>query len=85
MPYSIIIENRAQKDFFKLPVPYDTSVKHAINPLAGNPRPHGVKKLAGSKDGYRIRVGDYRILYAIDDKRKLVTIYRIRNRKEAYQ
>jgi mRNA interferase RelE/StbE len=85
MSYSVIIENRAQKDFFKLPAHFSAPVRHTIDTLAGNPRPHGVKKLAGSKDGYRVRVGNYRILYTIDDNRRLVTIYRIRDRKEAYQ
>ena len=85
MSYSVIIENRAQKEFFKLPEHYTAAARAAIDALAGNPRPHGVKKLAGSKDGYRVRFGDYRILYTSDDKRRLVTIYRIRNRKDVYQ
>jgi len=84
MSYSVIIENRAQKEFFKLPHQYGAAVRQAIDALAVNPRPHGVKKLAGSKDGYRVRVGVYRILYTIDDKRRLATIYRIRDRKDAY-
>jgi mRNA interferase RelE/StbE len=84
MPYVVIIENKAQKEFLKIPVIYHNSVKKNIGDLADNPRPHGVKKLVGSKDAYRVRVGDYRILFIIDDKRKIVTIYRIRNRKEAY-
>ena len=65
MSYSVIIENRAQKEFFKLPPQYGAAVRQAIDALAVNPRPHGVKKLAGSKDGYRVRVGVYRILYTI--------------------
>jgi mRNA interferase RelE/StbE len=84
MPYIVIIENKAQKEFLKLPVIYSDAVKKNIGHLADNPRPYGVKKLAGSKDAYRVRVSDYRILFTIDDKRKIVTIYRIRNRKEAY-
>ena len=84
MSYSVIIENRAQKEFIKLPANYTMAAQHTINALIENPRPHGVKKLAGSKDGYRVRFGSYRILYTIDDKRRLVTIYRIRDRKDAY-
>jgi mRNA interferase RelE/StbE len=84
MSYSVIIENRAQNEFFKLPLQYGAVVRQAIDTLAVNPRPHGVKKLSGTKDGYRVRVGVYRILYTIDDKRRLVTIYRIRDRKDAY-
>jgi len=84
MPYVVIIENKAQKEFLKLPIAYSNSIKKDITELSTNPRPHGIKKLVGSKDGYRIRVGSYRILYTIDDKRKIVTIYRIGNRKEVY-
>jgi Cytotoxic translational repressor of toxin-antitoxin stability system len=80
----VIIENKAQKEFLKLPIHYRDLVKKDIGDLANNPRPHGVKKLIGSKDGYRVRVSDYRILFTIDDKRKIVTIYRIGNRKEVY-
>jgi mRNA interferase RelE/StbE len=84
MSYSVIIENRAQKEFFKLPLQYGAAVRQAIDALAVNPRPHGVKKLQGSKDGYLVRVGVYRILYTIDDKRRCATIYRIRDRIDAY-
>jgi mRNA interferase RelE/StbE len=85
MAYTVIIENKAQKEFLKLSPPHDSSVKKDINGLEKNPRPQGVKKLAGTKDGYRIRIGDYRILYTIDDKKKIVTIYRIRHRREVYR
>jgi mRNA interferase RelE/StbE len=85
MPYTIIIENKAQKEFLKLPRSHIDSVKKAINNLEKEPRPQGSKKLSGKDDGYRIRVGDFRILYSIDDSRKLVTIYHIRHRREAYR
>lgn len=85
MPYTVIIENKAQKDFFKLAPPYNNSVKMAVDNLSKEPRPHGVKKLSGTKDGYRVRAKNYRILYIVDDQRKIITIYRIRHRREAYQ
>ncbi len=85
MSYSVIIENRAQKEFFKLPAQYSAAARQAIDALSDDPRPHGVKKMMGSKDGYRVRFGGYRILYTIDDKRRLVTIYRIRDRKDVYK
>ncbi|MBN2038356.1 MAG: type II toxin-antitoxin system RelE/ParE family toxin [Chitinispirillaceae bacterium] len=44
--------------------------------LERHPRPPGVKKLAGAENGYRVRVGDYRILYTIDDQRKIATIHK---------
>jgi len=85
MPYTVIIENKAQKDFLKLSMPHSGAVKKHINELEKNPRPSGVKKLAGTSDGYRVRTGDYRIFYTIDDRQKIVTIYRIRHRREVYR
>jgi len=85
MPYTVIIENKAQKEFLKLSPPNDNSVKKVIDKLGNVPRPSGAKKLSGTKDGYRVRVGDYRILYTIDDRRKVITIYRIRHRREVYR
>ena len=85
MAYTVIIENKAQKDFLKLSAPFDSAIKKHIDALEKEPRPHGVKKLAGTGDGYRVRAGDYRILYTIDDRRKIVTIYRIRHRREVYR
>jgi len=83
--YTVIIENKAQKEFLKLSPPHDNSVKKSINALEKNARPHGVKKLSGTKDGYRVRVGDYRILYTINDRKKIITVYRIRHRSEVYR
>jgi mRNA interferase RelE/StbE len=85
MTYTLIIEKKAEKDFRKLTPPWDNSIQKAIIALAENPRHKGSKKLSGSDDGYRIRVGDYRALYTIDDKTKIITIYRIRHRKEVYR
>ena len=85
MAYTVIIENKAQKDFLKLSPPHDRAIKKHINGLEKSPRPHGVKKLSGTKDGFRVRVGDYRILYTIDERRKILTIYRIRHRREVYR
>jgi mRNA interferase RelE/StbE len=70
MACTVIIENKAQKDFLKLSSPHDNQVKKAIDGLAKEPRPHGVKKLSGTTNGYRVRAGDYRILYTIDDQKK---------------
>jgi mRNA interferase RelE/StbE len=56
-----------------------------IEGLAANPRPSGCRKLRGYKDIWRIRVGDYRVVYIIDDERKLVSITRIAHRKDVYE
>ncbi len=77
MTYKIIIESKAEKEAEKIPTEYRPAIDKTILSLASNPRPHGSKKLT-EKEGYRIRVGNYRILYTIDDKVKAVVIYRIK-------
>lgn len=59
-------------------------VGEAIDGLAAEPRPRGAVKLAG-RDDFRIRVGDYRIVYAVDDKKRLVLVARIAHRREVYR
>lgn len=82
--YRLIIENRAAKEVESLHGEMLDRLVKAIGSLKQNPRPHGAKKLFVD-DGWRIRVGDYRILYTIDDKQKVVTVYRVKHRKEAYR
>jgi mRNA interferase RelE/StbE len=62
-----------------------TRIVAKISALATNPRPHGSEKLAGYDDRYRIRQGDYRVVYEIDDGASHVTIYKIGNRREVYR
>ena len=59
-------------------------IDRKIMALAENPRPPGCKKLKGYKDQWRIRVGDYRVVYTIDDANLLVEVTRIRHRSEVY-
>jgi len=84
---SYIIELRpaARRDLNDLPRDILPRISRKIDSLAGNPRPPGVEKLSGSEDSYRVRVGDYRILYEIRDKALLVVVVRIRHRREAYR
>ncbi len=82
--YRIIIERKAAKEAECLPDDAIQRVTDAIKNLKLNPRPHGSKKLAGEV-GWRVRIGDYRILYTIDDSQRLITIYRVKHRKEAYR
>ncbi len=56
-----------------------------LEALAGNPRPAGCKKLKGYKDQWRIRVGDWRVVYIIDDATKVVSVTRIAHRREVYE
>ena len=60
-------------------------VSRAILLLKTDPRPRGAQKLAGTTDGWRIRVGDYRVLYDVADAIRIVRIYRIRHRRDVYR
>ena len=82
--YKLHVLRRAIKDIAKLPPEYIRLVSQHIDELAEEPRPPGVKKLHG-RSGYRIRVGIYRILYEIDDEAKIVTVYRVKHRRDAYR
>jgi mRNA interferase RelE/StbE len=81
--YQVVIEKQAQKQLAKIPPTDYTKVAAALKELAVNPRPHGYKKLKG-RPGYRVRVGDYRIIYSIQDNILTVFILAIGNRKDIY-
>lgn len=83
--YEILLENRAEKDLRKLPRDIYRRVVHTIDGLAQNPRPHGSRKLVGSESDWRVRVGDYRVVYEILDSQRLVRIMYVRHRKDAYK
>ena len=78
------ITAKAQKSFLKLPDNIQKRIADAIDGLAENPLPTGVKKLT-NQPGYRIRVGDYRILYIIDSKNKILTIVLVAHRSVVYK
>lgn len=85
MPYRVEISTPAARQFEKLGKSVQIRLKLRIDALAREPRPQGIKKLAGEDDLYRRRVGDYRIIYQIQDKVLLVLVVRIGNRKEVYR
>ena len=82
MAYRIEIRPAALKDLAALDRPVQRRIAAAIDALAATPRPSGVKKLEGAEDLYRIRVGDYRVIYAIDDRVLVVLVVRVRHRRE---
>ncbi len=84
MKYYLKIIPKAGKDLDELGAHDFDSIKKKILLLGENPRPFGCQKLAAD-EGYRIRSGDFRILYRIDDHAKEVMIYRIKHRKEVYR
>jgi mRNA interferase RelE/StbE len=83
--YDVQIMPRAQKDLDTLSGKLLSRLEQLILTLYNEPRPRDTKKLSGTESKWRIRVGEYRILYEIDDSRKLVRIYRIAHRREAYR
>ncbi len=84
MEYKIGIIPSARKDLDNLEKKFFEQVKDKINSLKSNPRPLNCLKLT-AEEGYRLRSGDYRIVYRIDDKSKMIYIYRIKHRKESYR
>jgi mRNA interferase RelE/StbE len=82
--YQLEITNTAHHHLRNLSSVNQQRVHEAIEQWSRNPRPDGVKKLNGEVDFYRIRVGDYRILYEIDDIAKLISVERVLSRENAY-
>jgi mRNA interferase RelE/StbE len=82
--YKIELRRLAQRALDKLPQRDFKAVLETVKDLAESPRPKGVEKLKGT-GLYRVRQGDYRVVYSIDDAQKLVIVVRIGNRKEIYR
>ncbi len=83
--YEVRFRKSAGKDLQRLDTTIQRRVLKAAELLADEPRPVGCKKLHGSEDAYRIRVGDYRIVYTVEDAVRIVAIERIRHRREVYR
>ncbi|MCC5640767.1 type II toxin-antitoxin system RelE/ParE family toxin [Nostoc sp. CHAB 5844] len=83
--YKIEFSNAAFKQLKKLPAQVQTRIQTKIDELTDNPRPNGVVKLEDSDSSYRIRVGNYRVLYDIFDDVLLVIVVRVGHRKQVYR
>ena len=83
--YRVLLERTAEKDLSRLSSEIHDRVIEAIQALTTNPRPPGCRKLAGSKHDWRIRVGDYRVVYEITDRIRVVRVNRVRHRREVYR
>jgi mRNA interferase RelE/StbE len=81
--YEVTVLPSAQKEIIKLPKQVQSKVLKALVSLSENPRPNGCKKLIGS-DCWRFRIGEYRIVYSIEDNVLLIEIIRVAHRKEVY-
>ena len=84
MSYRLELESKALKEFHALPKERRELVASVFDDLQANPRPPGAKKLSGV-EGYRVRSGDYRVLYTVEDALKRVRVYRIGHRKDIYR
>ncbi len=84
MTYDVKLRKGAIKALIKINEPYYSNLKSAIYSLADNPRPQGYKKLKGIK-GYRIRVGNYRIIYEIIDNELIIDVIAVGHRKDIYE
>jgi mRNA interferase RelE/StbE len=85
MNYQIEFVKQAVKQFKALPTQEQERLQPKIDALATEPRPSGVVKLAGADDLYRIRVGDYRIIYSIQDEQLLILVVKIGHRRDVYR
>jgi mRNA interferase RelE/StbE len=85
MSYALIIPKPIQKQLKNLPKETYPRIIEKIRQLSSEPRPLGTKKLKGIENEYRIRMGDYRVRYEIDDKTSTILILSCRHRRDAYR
>lgn len=82
--YTVFLSKKAEKALDKIPDVFACSILDSIEQLSINPRPYGYKKLKG-RNAYRIRTGNYRIIYEIIDNQLIVEVVEVGHRKEIYQ
>ena len=83
--YRIEFSHRAAKAYRVLPEDMRRRIEPKIDALADHPRPHGARKIEGEETAYRVRVGDYRILYEVHDRPLLILIMNVGHRREVYR
>ena len=85
MPYRIEFRPAALREIRRIPKPFKGRLLTAISALADTPRPPGSVQLQGPEGFHRVRVGDYRIVYLIEDRVLLICVVRIAHRKDVYR
>lgn len=83
--YQVLISRTAEKQLKKLPPEAQRKVAAVIMSFTIEPRPYGSKKLAGTESSYRVRVGDYRVIYDIHQREVVITVLKIGHSKEVYR
>jgi mRNA interferase RelE/StbE len=82
--FRVFLRKRAQKEVDRLPANIFDRILETLDSLRSEPRPHGAKKLSGLPE-WRVRIGDYRILYRIDDSERTLEIVSVGHRREVYR
>ncbi len=83
--YEIQWKHSAEKDLRGIDRQFISRILEAINSLSDDPFPSQHRKLQGSESSYRIRMGDYRVIYQVDIENKIIVIYHVRHRKDIYR
>ena len=83
--YRVEFKPSAERELRRLPKAVIPKISRAIDSLVNNPFPHQCEKLSGSTNAYRLRVGDYRVVYVVENRILLVTIIRLGHRKDVYR
>lgn len=83
--YRLLFAKKFKKEFYKLDPDTQARIRPKLEALSNDPRPAGVKKLTGYDKRYRIRIGDYRVIYDISDRKVTVYFLRVRHRSDAYR
>ena len=84
-PFSIQWRTSTRKDIRSIPRQEVARVIDSVSQLANDPLPHGSQKLSGSERTYRIRVGDYRVIYEVFCESRIIEVQRVRHRKDVYR
>ena len=85
MAYTVELSNRAKRELAALSANLQTRIVTALRKLEANHRPSGVSKLEGGENVYRLRVGDYRVLYEVHDTNLVVLVVKVGHRREVYR
>jgi mRNA interferase RelE/StbE len=83
--YQVVFARSASKELEALPRGLAARVLGRIERLASNPRPPGSRKLAATDNLWRIRIGDYRVVYGVDDTKRVIDVVAVRHRRDAYR
>jgi mRNA interferase RelE/StbE len=83
--YEVLLSSQAQRDLRRLPPEVFERVVAAVQVLGRTPRPPGCRKIVGSRSDWRLRVGEYRVVYEVDDRARKVRVMYVRHRRDAYR